>query len=133
MDTEYLDQLAEQLKAEKSPACRRAINRLLADESLRLRLVSKSKGFSLASLRGPIVLTGTLKQPAVRPEMGNVAVRGALAMALVRRHGISISEEKVYFPVARSAATFGDKNSAGRKLLDGFPAKERDEARKSRV
>jgi hypothetical protein len=54
----------------------------LADESLRLRLVSKSKGFSLASLRGPIVLTGTLKQPAVRPEMGNVAVRGALAIAL---------------------------------------------------
>jgi hypothetical protein len=31
MDTEYLDQLAEQLKAEKSPACRRAINRLLAE------------------------------------------------------------------------------------------------------
>ena len=53
-----------------------------ADESLRLRLVSKSKGFSLASLRGPIVLTGTLKKPAVRPEMGNVAARGALAIAL---------------------------------------------------
>jgi predicted transcriptional regulator len=31
MDTEHLDQLAEQLKADKSPACRRAINRILAD------------------------------------------------------------------------------------------------------
>lgn len=35
MDTEYLDQLAEQLKAEKSPACRRAINRILADTKKR--------------------------------------------------------------------------------------------------
>jgi hypothetical protein len=31
MDTEYLNQLAEQLKADKNPACRRAINRILAD------------------------------------------------------------------------------------------------------
>lgn len=31
MDTEYLNQLAEQLKADKDPACRRAINRILAD------------------------------------------------------------------------------------------------------
>ena len=54
----------------------------LADESLRIRLVSKSKGFSLASLRGPIVITGTLKTPVVRPEMGNVIARGGLALAL---------------------------------------------------
>jgi hypothetical protein len=33
-----------------------------------------------------------------------------LAMALVRRRALDISEEKVYFPVARSVATFGDKN-----------------------
>ena len=31
MDTEFLKQLAEQLKADKDPACRRAINRILAD------------------------------------------------------------------------------------------------------
>jgi hypothetical protein len=31
MGTEYLDQLARQLKANKSPACRRAINRILED------------------------------------------------------------------------------------------------------
>lgn len=31
METEYLNQLAEQLKADKDPACRRAINRILAD------------------------------------------------------------------------------------------------------
>ena len=30
-DTEYLDQLAHQLKIDKTPACRRAINRILAE------------------------------------------------------------------------------------------------------
>ena len=54
----------------------------LADETLRLRLVSESSSFSLASLRGPIVVTGTLKKPAVRPEMGNVVARGGLAVVL---------------------------------------------------
>jgi hypothetical protein len=29
MNVEFLDRLASQLKAEKSPACRRAINRIL--------------------------------------------------------------------------------------------------------
>jgi hypothetical protein len=31
MSTEYLDQLARQLKIDKTPACRRAINRILED------------------------------------------------------------------------------------------------------
>ena len=31
MDTGFLDQLAHQLKVDKTPACRRAINRILAD------------------------------------------------------------------------------------------------------
>ena len=31
MDLEQLDQLAEQLKMDKNPACRRAINRILAE------------------------------------------------------------------------------------------------------
>jgi len=50
-------------------------------EALNVRLVAKSKGFSLASLRGPINITGTLKSPAVGPEMGNVIARGGLAVA----------------------------------------------------
>ena len=53
-----------------------------ANETLNLRLVSQQKGFSLASLRGPIVITGTLKDPNVRPELGKAAVRGVLAAAL---------------------------------------------------
>ncbi|MEO8440870.1 MAG: AsmA family protein [Betaproteobacteria bacterium] len=53
-----------------------------ADETLKLRLVSQSKGFSLASLRGPIAITGTFKTPVVRPEMGGVIARGALAVVL---------------------------------------------------
>jgi uncharacterized protein involved in outer membrane biogenesis len=52
------------------------------DESLNLRLVPESKGFSLASLRGPIVITGTFNSPTVRPEMSGVIARGALAVAL---------------------------------------------------
>jgi hypothetical protein len=31
MDTEYLDQLAHQWKIDKTPACRRAINRILEE------------------------------------------------------------------------------------------------------
>jgi hypothetical protein len=31
MDTEYLDRLAHQLKVNKAPACRRAINRILEE------------------------------------------------------------------------------------------------------
>jgi hypothetical protein len=34
-DTEYLDQLADQLKIDKTPACRRAINRILAEMKAR--------------------------------------------------------------------------------------------------
>jgi uncharacterized protein involved in outer membrane biogenesis len=54
----------------------------LRDESLHLRLVSESKGFSLASLRGPIAVGGTFQAPVVRPELQGVAVRGGLAVAL---------------------------------------------------
>ncbi len=43
-----------------------------ADESLHLRLVSQSTGFSLASLRGPMVVTGPFKNPSVHPDMGKV-------------------------------------------------------------
>jgi hypothetical protein len=52
------------------------------DESLHLKLVSQSKGFSLASLRGPIAVTGSFKNPVMRPELGGAVARGALAVAL---------------------------------------------------
>lgn len=48
-----------------------------------------------------------------------------LMMALVRRHGLNIKEEQVYFPIARSEAVFLDKNWSGRKLLDMLPEKDR--------
>lgn len=53
-----------------------------ADESLHLKLVSQSKGFSLASLRGPILITGPFKKPSVRPDMRKVGARGGLAVGL---------------------------------------------------
>ena len=52
------------------------------DESLHLRLVSSAKGFSLASLRGPIVISGSFNTPVVRPELGGVIARGGIAVAL---------------------------------------------------
>lgn len=52
------------------------------DESLHLRLVAQSKGFSLASLRGPIAITGSFKSPLVRPEVGGALARGGLAVAV---------------------------------------------------
>jgi uncharacterized protein involved in outer membrane biogenesis len=53
-----------------------------ADESLHLRLVSQSKGFSLISLRGPILVTGTLMKPNFKADTKKVATRGAAAMGL---------------------------------------------------
>jgi uncharacterized protein involved in outer membrane biogenesis len=53
-----------------------------ADESLHLRLISKSKGFSLVSLRGPIAITGSFNNPTVHPELTNAVTRGGLALAL---------------------------------------------------
>jgi len=51
-------------------------------EALNVRLTAESKSFSLASLRGPINITGTLKSPTVRPELGNVITRAGLAAAV---------------------------------------------------
>jgi uncharacterized protein involved in outer membrane biogenesis len=53
-----------------------------ADESLHLRLASRSKGFSLVSLRGPILVTGTLMKPKVKPDTARVAARGGAAVGL---------------------------------------------------
>jgi uncharacterized protein involved in outer membrane biogenesis len=53
-----------------------------ADESLHLRLVSQLKGFSLASLRGPILVTGTFMKPKVKADTKKVATRGGIAVGL---------------------------------------------------
>jgi hypothetical protein len=45
-------------------------------------VASKSKGFSLASLRGPIAVTGSFLHPVVRPELQEGLLRGGLAVAL---------------------------------------------------
>jgi hypothetical protein len=52
------------------------------DESLHLRLVSQGKGFSLASLRGAIAITGSFKTPLVRSEVGGALARGGLGVAM---------------------------------------------------
>jgi len=53
-----------------------------ADESLHLRLVSRSKGFSLVSLRGPILVTGTLLKPKFKPDTTSVATRVGASVGL---------------------------------------------------
>ena len=67
----------------------------LKDESLAFQLVSKSKRFSLVSLRGPLNVTGTLRNPAIRPDYKRVGVRAAAAVVI----GI------VAAPIAALAAT----------------------------
>jgi len=52
------------------------------NESLNLKLVSKSKGFSLVALRGPINISGTFKNPNVGPDLKNAAGRGVAAALL---------------------------------------------------
>ena len=48
-----------------------------------------------------------------------------LAMTLVRRHGLQIKEEQIYFPIARDEANFQDKKWSGRKLINMLPDKDR--------
>ena len=67
----------------------------LKDESLAFQLTSRSKRFSLISLRGPILVTGTLRNPSLRPDYKRVGLRAAAAVAI----GV------VAAPVAALAAT----------------------------
>ena len=74
------------------------------DESLHLRLVAKSKGFSLASLRGPVGITGTFDAPVARPELGGVITRGGLAVAI----GVATAGIGALIPLL----DFGKKNDS---------------------
>jgi uncharacterized protein involved in outer membrane biogenesis len=53
-----------------------------AEETLDLQLVSKSKGISLAALRGPIHIAGTFKNPKVGPDIPKAVGRAGVAAAL---------------------------------------------------
>jgi len=52
------------------------------NEAINLRLDSDPKDTSLISLRGPIDVTGTFKQPNAKPDMKNVSGRVAVSAAL---------------------------------------------------
>ena len=54
----------------------------LRDEALALELRTESKDFSIGSLPTTIHVAGTLKNPAVRPQLGEVAARAGAAVAL---------------------------------------------------
>ena len=87
------------------------------NESLDLKLVSKSKGFSLAALRGPINIKGTFKEPKVGPDIPKAAMRGAAALAL----GLATSGIGAIIPLIDLG---GAKDSDCAKLIDeaGGPA-----------
>src|SRR6202021_558411 len=48
-----------------------------------------------------------------------------LALALVRRYGLDIKEDQVYFPIFRSEAAFNNPDSSGRKFLNALPELDR--------
>jgi len=52
------------------------------DELLDLRLTPRAKGPSLLVLRGPILVTGRIRQPAVRPDVGRLTMRAGVAAVL---------------------------------------------------
>jgi AsmA family protein len=54
----------------------------LARERLELRLRTEAKRFSIGSLPTPIAITGSLKDPGVAPEAGELIARGGAAAAL---------------------------------------------------
>ena len=54
----------------------------LANETLDYKLVTKSKHFSVLTLSTPIDITGTLKSPAIKPEIGPLALKGGAAIGL---------------------------------------------------
>jgi AsmA family protein len=54
----------------------------LREETLDLRLRPRPKDRSLLSLRSPLIVGGTFKDPSFRPDLARVGLRGAIAMAL---------------------------------------------------
>lgn len=54
----------------------------LREETLDLTIRPKTKRFSPLSLRSPLYMRGTLKQPAFRPDYARMGLRGAAAAAL---------------------------------------------------
>jgi AsmA family protein len=54
----------------------------LRNETIDYKLNTKAAHFSIGSLHAPIDIKGPLKSPSIRPEVGELAVRGGLAGAL---------------------------------------------------
>lgn len=54
----------------------------LGDERLDLRIVAHPKEWSLFALRGPILVTGTLADPSVTPDLAGIALRTGVAVGL---------------------------------------------------
>ena len=54
----------------------------LDEEALDLELRPRPKDRSLLALRSPLVIDGTFANPGIRPDMGRLGVRGAIALAL---------------------------------------------------
>ena len=54
----------------------------LRDETLDLRLRPRPKDRSIFSLRSPLLVSGTFKDPSFRPDLKRVGLRGAIALTL---------------------------------------------------
>jgi uncharacterized protein involved in outer membrane biogenesis len=54
----------------------------LRDETLNLKLRPRPKDRSLFSFRSPLYVTGSFRQPQIRPDMQRVGLRAAIALGL---------------------------------------------------
>jgi AsmA family protein len=53
----------------------------LRNETVDYKLNTKAAHFSIGSLHAPIAINGPLKHPSIRPEVGELALRGGIAGA----------------------------------------------------
>jgi hypothetical protein len=96
----------------------------LRDETIDFRLTAHPKDISLLSARTPVIIRGTLKEPAPRPEVATLAAKGAASVAL----GALLTPAAAILPWVELGL---GQDSPYRALLDAATKKE--EVRKPKL
>ena len=113
-----------ELEARTRPRCPTAGPEHECDETIDFRLTAHPKDISLLSARTPVIIRGTLKEPASRPEVTTLAAKGAASVAL----GALLTPVAAILPWVELGL---GQDSPCRALLDAATKKE--ELRKPRA
>ncbi|MGC1548811.1 MAG: AsmA family protein [Rhodanobacter sp.] len=91
-----------------------------ANENLNLNVIPHTKGMRIFSLRSPLYVQGTLKQPKVGVQMGPLLLRGGGALAL----GVLAAPVAALLPLVALSHDTGDTNTCNTVLAQmSTPAK----------